>query len=131
MADSLRAARDTVTELLVTDGGPHADLVAAGVVRVYSYEPGIIEDPSVAVVSAGMTADDYRLEVRVYRPLTDLDMAAAQNDLDRMLAAVDARLYTDAIVETPNWEIDYVPDPTQLWFAVGQFQIPREDTHYQ
>ena len=127
-ATSLTAAKADLYGLLVsntTTGAPVAALTA--VARVYDYEPlpGDLTRPvSVTITTAGMTPDEFQLEVRIYA--TDATQQITQARLDLAIAQVDARIGTSAEFGPSEWEIAWVNEIT-AWVALSRLAAGRQD----
>ena len=118
--NSLAAAKAELYSLITTGGLP------ANVTAAYDYEPapGQAQKPvAVTVSTAGMTAVDYLLALRIY-VTAEPDAEKAQDDLDLLIMALDARMTSG--FGPSNWEVDYDPELT-AFVATNIFQVGRED----
>lgn len=127
-ATSLTNAKADLYGLLVsntTTGAPVAALTA--VARVYDYEPlpgDLFRPVSVTITSAGMTPNEFLLEVRIYA--TDATQQLTQARMDLAVAQVDARIGSIAEFGPSDWTIAWVNE-IGAWVALCQITAGRQD----
>lgn len=107
----------------------YADLAASTVfaaVRNYEPLPGALPKPlSCTVATAGPTAEDYRVFIRVYADTsTQANIEAAQDNLDAGIDEVETRLGVD--YPRTEWTVEW-SEPHQAFIATTTLPVPRED----
>ncbi|MCA1572417.1 MAG: hypothetical protein LC798_19375 [Chloroflexi bacterium] len=118
--NSIAAAKQELHGLLTSGGLP------AGLAAVYDHEPlaGHIQKPAAATVfTAGMTAVDYLIGIRIYIS-AEADAAKAQADLDTLIMTVDGRMTSG--FGPSNWTVTYQAD-LSAFVAENLFEVGRED----
>lgn len=111
-----------------TTGAPAAGLTSVS--RVYGYEPNsgeIVKPTSVTILTAGVTPEFFRFQVRIYcadatQDITQARLDTAINEVDTLLG----RGINDPYFGASQWEIDYV-DELDCWIAITECQVGRED----
>lgn len=97
--------------------------------HVYGYEPnpatGVLQPRSVTVNSAGFTATEWLINIRVYVSLLAVDSKLAESELERVALAVDASLPAAAI--EPNWNFGRASNLEDCLIAYTTLPMPRED----
>lgn len=127
-ATSLSAARTDLYGLLVSNtatGAPEASLTA--VTRVYQYEPlpgDILKPISVTILTAGMDADFFMFELRIYA--SDGANNSTQANLDTAIQQVDARLRASGTFGPSSWSVEWI-DELGCWIARTEQRAGRED----
>lgn len=118
---SLAASKAELYSLITTGGLP------SGVTAAYDYEPlsGQMQKPvAVTISTAGMTAVDYLIALRIY-VTAEQDAEKAQDDLDTLILAVDGRMTSG--FGPSNWDVAYDAE-LNAFVAVNVFQVGREDS---
>jgi hypothetical protein len=120
---TLPAAKTELVTLLRTGTTP----TVSGVTEVFDYLPpleGLRGPVSVCVYTDSITSDFWRIGVRVYLTAT-VDPKKAQDDLDALLPALDAKM--TAGFGPSTWEVGF-PTLEQPYFnATGIFEVGRQD----
>jgi hypothetical protein len=117
---SLSAAKAELLALITTGGLP-SPLVAA-----YDHEPlpGHVQKPAALTLStAGRTPVDNLIALRIYVS-AEVDAKKAQEDLDSLIEAVDARMTSG--FGPSNWDVVLEPELT-AFVATCVFDVGRED----
>lgn len=117
--DSIANAKAELHSLLTTPSAP------AGVI-VYSYEPlpGHVQKPVAATVfTAGMTAVDYLVGIRLY-VTAEVDAQRAQDTMDALIMEIDGRMTSG--FGPSNWDVVY-RDDLGGFVAENVFAVGRED----
>ena len=117
---SLAASKAELYALITTGGLP------SGVSAAYDHEPlaGQMQKPvAVTVSTAGMTAVDYLIALRIY-VTAEPDAEKAQDDLDALIMTVDGRMTSG--FGPSNWEVNYDGE-LNAFVATNVFQVGRED----
>jgi hypothetical protein len=123
--NSLAAARAELFALMSAAGVP----TVAGVTAVYDHEPfaGQMANPvAMTVFTAGMDPDFYQLALRIYQT-AEVDAQAAQENLDTLILAVEAKLTSG--FNRGTWSVTYVDELTAL-VATCTLLVGREDHPY-
>lgn len=118
--NSIANAKAELYALITTPALP------TGVTAAYPFEPlpGQGAKPvMVTVATAGMTAVDYLLALRVYVS-ADADAEWAQATLDTLILTLDGRMTSG--FGPSNWEVDWDPE-LGAFVAVNTFLVGRED----
>lgn len=107
---SLAAAKTDLYNLLASDanGTPKTAMAAAGVSKVYGYEPGhsdIVAGTPVTILSSRLGAEEFEFAVRIYQTLDHIHNA--QDTLDAAVWAADAALSASAEFQRSDWQIAY------------------------
>lgn len=116
----LAASKAELYSLITTGGLP------SGVTAAYDHEPlpGHLQKPVALTIStAGMTAVDYLIALRIY-VTAEPDAEKAQDDLDSVITATDARMTSGW--GPSNWDVAY-DDQLNAFVATNVFQVGRED----
>lgn len=98
-----------------------------GVTAAYPFEPPPgqgVKPVMVTVATAGMTAVDYLLALRIYVS-TDADAETAQNTLDDLIMTIDGRMTSG--FGPSNWDVAYDAE-LAAFVAVNVFLVGREDS---
>lgn len=80
---------------------------------------------SVTIATAGMTPDDWVFAVRIYASTERLDAKTAQDQLDLLLPAVDAKVGSNGGFGPSDWEVTFDPDLDAL-VATNILNVGRE-----
>lgn len=91
-------------------------------VSVLAYEPPSLTGDVVTVVTAGVTASEYRLQVRIY--VDAVQSAEGQDRLDDLLDAVEANGLSDVPRSAWEWRYNQADSTYQM---VTTVDYPRED----
>lgn len=105
---------------MTTDGN------VGSVTGVYAFEPlaGHMAKPTAVTIStAGMDPDFYQLALRAYHT-AEVDAKAAQDNLDVIVLAIEARLSSGFVSST--WSVDYDPE-IDAFVATTIIPAGRED----
>ena len=122
--NSLANAKKELVGLLVDPAGrSYVD----GVVATYAYEPraGDRAKPvAVTVSTGGLDPDFYLFTVRVYVDVDEMDVSAAQDLLDILMPALDARLTSG--YGPSDWRVEYRAELT-AFIGTSLLRAGRED----
>lgn len=100
--------------------------IDAASIRVLDHEPRSLTHPfTVTIATAGMTPDDWVLAVRVYAVTAKTDAKTAQDQLDLLLPAVDAKIGSNGGFGPSNWAVDY-DDSLDAYVALNLLEVGRE-----
>lgn len=117
---SLAASKAELLALITTGGLP------SGVTAAYDHEPtagGMQKPVTVTISTAGMTAVDYLIALRIY-VTAEPDAEKAQDDLDLLIMLVDGRMTSG--FGPSNWDVAYDAE-LNSFVATNIFQVGRED----
>jgi hypothetical protein len=117
---SLAASKAELHSLITTGGLP------SGLTIAYDHEPrvGHLQKPTAVTIStAGMTAVDYLIALRIY-VTAEPDAEKAQDDLDSLIMLVDGRMTSG--FGPSNWDVVYDAE-LDAFVATNIFQVGRED----
>lgn len=120
---TLANAKAELVALLVTGGAP----AVSGVTQVYGYDPPVkdLAGPvAIAVSTDSVTPTEWRLAVRIYITAT-VDAKQAQDDLDTLIPAVDAKLTSG--FGPSQWTIDLPSEERPFYTATHVLEVGRED----
>lgn len=127
--ETVAAAKAELYALLWSGGAPtfSATGVDAAAVRVYDHEPKGFSHPfSVTIATAGFTPDDWVLAVRIYADTARTDAKVAQDQLDLLIPAVDAKVGSSGGFGPSSWEVDWDADLDSL-IATSLLNVGRQD----
>lgn len=125
MPTSPAAAKTDLYNLLVTGGVPNI----AGVTAVYTYEPvyaNLARPCALTMFTHSIGPDFYSITLRIYVD-TQVDAQAGQDNLDRVLMAVEQKLSASAEFGRSDWVIGFDAD-TAMFIASSTIQVDRMDT---
>lgn len=107
-------ARAAVAAAIVT-------VVGDVTVQVLAFDPPTITPPMVTVSTAGLTATDHLLFLRVY--VRDIQSEEGQDRLDEITEAVDVGRFP---FPRSDWEFVY-DEVKDAFYMVSTVEYPRED----
>lgn len=125
---TLAATKAELYGLLWSANAPtfSASGVDAASVHVYDHEPKAMSHPfSVTIATAGMTPTDWVIAVRIYADTARADAKTAQDQLDLLVPAVDAKIGSNGGFGPSAWEIVWDPDLDAL-VATNLLNIGRD-----
>lgn len=125
---SLAAAKTELYDLLYSGGAP----TVSGVAAVYRYEPhagGAAKPASLTISTLGMTPDAYLFALRIY-VTADIDAKQAQDLMDGLIQAVDAKVASSGGFGPSQWDVTYEAD-LGLFMAVNILRPGREDPAFR
>lgn len=108
--DTLAASKAELYGLLWTANAPTFTVsgISANNIHVWDHERSDYPHPfSVTVSTAGMDPDFWFLVVRVYASTAKMDAKTAQDQLDLLVPAVDAKIGSNGGFGPSSWEITY------------------------
>lgn len=130
---TVAAAKAELYALLWTANTATATFSVAGVdaaqIHVYDHEPRggeMVAPVSVTISTAGFTPDFWVLAVRIYTTTQKYDAKKAQDVLDLLIPAVDAKVGSNGGFGPSDWTIEW-DDGLEAFMATNLLQVGRQD----
>lgn len=125
---TLAAAKAELYALLWTGSAPTftAGSIPSTAITVYDHEPRSGAKPySVTISTAGMSAESWLIALRVYAFSVN-DPKTAQDELDLLVPAVDAKAGSNGGFDLGPWELTW-DDPLEALVATSIIEVGRQD----
>lgn len=101
--------------------------IDASSIRVFDHERRDYPHPfSVSISTAGMTADFWIIAVRIYSSAQKLGDKMAQDQLDLLIPAVDAKVGSTGAFGPSAWEVSW-EEAFDAMMAVCLLEVGRQD----
>lgn len=129
---TLADARAEVYGLLWSSSTPTFSVsdVDAAAIHVYDHEPRELEWPiNVTLAFGGSTVDFWVITVRIYASTVRLDAKTAQDQLDLLMPAVEAKATSNGGYDAQGWSPLTWDDGLEAFVVANDLLVGRQDVY--